>query len=197
MDAGRGRVARSRWLGARRLRERVVRPLQTLATCSRRCARGTTRSAARGADRRRPAGRGGLEVNALGDTLRASGWGRWRPARCSAQVMEEIDVAIFAFDGAGLAAAGQPRRASGCCGAAARAARSGATPERWGWRELPGGPGATAARRGLRGEAGPYELRRGTFRAGRAAAPAGGAGRPAAGAARGGARRRGSGWSGC
>ena len=68
-------------------------------TCSPRCARATTRSAraARSADD--ALGLALLEVNTLSETLRAQRLGALEATALLRRVMEEIDVAIFAFDG--------------------------------------------------------------------------------------------------
>ena len=106
-------------------------------TCSPRCARATTRSAraARSADD--ALGLALLEVNALSETLRSQ---RLRALEATAllrRVMEEIDVAVFAFDGErrlrlvnrGRRAAAQPARRA-TAGPAGRGARPGAVPRR-------------------------------------------------------------------
>ena len=75
------------------------------------------------------------QVNAMGATLRAQRLGALEATTLLRKVMEEIDVAIFAFDGGSQTAAGESRRR-----AAARAAggahveRRGRT--RWAWRNI-------------------------------------------------------------
>jgi two-component system nitrogen regulation sensor histidine kinase NtrY len=83
---------------ALRLRERVVRPLQTVANLL---------SALREGDfsLRAPRPRGGdalaqvhFEVNAIGETLREQRLGAVEAAALLHRVVEEVDVAVFAFD---------------------------------------------------------------------------------------------------
>ena len=120
------------------LRERVVRPLQTLVEPARGAARGRLLDARRAAPRATTrSALALLEVNALGETLREQRLGALEATALLRTVMAEIDVAVFAFDDGRRAAAGEPRRRaaarpaapSGCSGATrptlglARAAR--------------------------------------------------------------------------
>ena len=93
-------VAVGAWLGgAALLRERVARPLQTISNLLAALREGDYSIRARGASPEDPLGLALLEVNALRETLRAQ---RLRALEATAllrRVMEEIDVAVFAFDG--------------------------------------------------------------------------------------------------
>ena len=94
-----------------RSRERVVRPLQTLANLLAALREGDFSIRARGARReRRARARAARGQRARRDAARRSGSARSRPRRCSRTVMEEIDVAVFAFDARAPAAAREPRR---------------------------------------------------------------------------------------
>ena len=86
-------------LGALVARERVVRPLQTISNLLAALREGDYSIRARGAGADDALGLALLEVNALSETLRAQ---RLRALEATAllrRVMEEIDVAVFAFDG--------------------------------------------------------------------------------------------------
>jgi nitrogen fixation/metabolism regulation signal transduction histidine kinase len=88
------------WLGgAALLRDKVARPLQTISNLLAALREGDYSIQARGASPSHALGLALLEVNALRDTLRAQ---RLRALEATAllrRVMEEIDVAVFAFDG--------------------------------------------------------------------------------------------------
>ena len=80
------------------LRERVVRPLQTLSNLLGALREGDYSIRARGADRDDPLGLAFLEANVLGETLRSQRLGALEASNLLRTVMEEIDVAVFAFD---------------------------------------------------------------------------------------------------
>jgi PAS domain S-box-containing protein len=80
------------------LRDRVVRPLQTLSNLLGALREGDYSIRARGADRDDPLGLAFLEANVLGETLRAQRLGALEASNLLRTVMEEIDVAVFAFD---------------------------------------------------------------------------------------------------
>jgi len=80
------------------LRERVVRPLQTLSNLLGALREGDYSIRARGADRDDPLGLAFLEANVLGETLRSQRLGAMEASNLLRTVMEEIDVAVFAFD---------------------------------------------------------------------------------------------------
>ncbi|HKA87690.1 MAG TPA: ATP-binding protein [Haliangiales bacterium] len=87
------------WLGASAaLRERVVRPLQTLANLLAALREGDFTIRARHARNEDPLGAALAEVNLLGQTLRTQRLGALEASELLARVMEEIDVAVFAFD---------------------------------------------------------------------------------------------------
>ena len=80
------------------LRDRVVRPLQTLSNLLGALREGDYSIRARGADRDDPLGLAFLEANILGETLRAQRLGQMEATTLLRTVMEEIDVAVYAFD---------------------------------------------------------------------------------------------------
>ncbi|HEX2095296.1 MAG TPA: ATP-binding protein [Longimicrobiaceae bacterium] len=87
------------WLGFMvALRERIIRPLQTLSNLLAALREGDFSMRARGAGTDDALGLAFLEANVLADTLREQ---RIRALEATAllrRVMEEIDVAVFAFD---------------------------------------------------------------------------------------------------
>jgi len=90
------------WLGfAFTLRERVVRPLQTLSNLLAALLEGDYSIRSRGATTQDALGLAMLEVNALGQTLREQRLGALEATALLRKVMDEIEVAIFAFDGDG------------------------------------------------------------------------------------------------
>ncbi|MEO8294338.1 MAG: ATP-binding protein [Gemmatimonadota bacterium] len=89
------------WLGfAFAARQRVVRPLRTLASILAGLREGDYSSRARGADNRDVLGTVISEINALGDTLQEQRVGALEATALLRRVMGEIDVAVFAFDDA-------------------------------------------------------------------------------------------------
>jgi nitrogen fixation/metabolism regulation signal transduction histidine kinase len=87
------------WGFAFALRERVVVPLQTLSNLLAALREGDYSIRARGARVGDPLGEVQLEVNTLGETLREQRLGALEATTLLRTVMEEIDVAVFAFDG--------------------------------------------------------------------------------------------------
>ena len=88
------------WFGfSSALRTRVVLPLQTLSNLLAALREGDYSIRARGGRRDDPLGEVILEVNALSTTLREQRLGALEAAALLTKVMEEIDVAVFAFDG--------------------------------------------------------------------------------------------------
>jgi two-component system nitrogen regulation sensor histidine kinase NtrY len=83
------------------LRERVVRPLQTLSNMLAALREGDYSIRARGADREDALGLAFLESNLLGETLRTQRLGAMEATTLLRTVMSEIDVAVFAFDDSG------------------------------------------------------------------------------------------------
>jgi two-component system nitrogen regulation sensor histidine kinase NtrY len=87
------------WIGfALAARERFVRPLQTLANMLAGLREGDYSLRARQADAQDPLGLAMLETNILGETLREQRLGALEATALLRRVMEEIDVAVFAFD---------------------------------------------------------------------------------------------------
>ena len=92
-------LAAALWLGfALALRERVIRPLQTLSNLLGGLREGdfSLRARAQGSDALSLAV---MEANALAQTLREQRVGAMEATALLRKVMEEIDVAVFAFDG--------------------------------------------------------------------------------------------------
>jgi PAS domain S-box-containing protein len=86
------------WLLAIALRERVVRPLQTLGNLIAALREGDYSIRARGGRLDDALGQAMFEVNALRDPLRDQRLGALEATALLRRIMEEIDVAIFAFD---------------------------------------------------------------------------------------------------
>ena len=90
------------WLiGAFAVRERVARPLQTLANLLAALREEDYSIRARGASPEDPLGLAALEVNALTETLRSRRLESVEATALLARVIAEIDAAIFAFDAFG------------------------------------------------------------------------------------------------
>ena len=86
------------WGVALALKERVVRPLQTLSNLLAALLEGDYSIRSRGASTEDALGLAMLEVNALGETQREQRLGALEATALLRKVMEEIDVAVFAFD---------------------------------------------------------------------------------------------------
>jgi two-component system nitrogen regulation sensor histidine kinase NtrY len=87
------------WIGfAFAVRERVICPLQTLSNLLSALREGDFSIRARGARSDDPLGLALLEVNALSTTLRLQRLGALEATALLRAVIEEIDVAVFAFD---------------------------------------------------------------------------------------------------
>ncbi|MBD0373382.1 MAG: PAS domain-containing protein, partial [Pyrinomonadaceae bacterium] len=87
------------WLGySFALRERVVRPLQTISNLLAALREGDYSIRARGASMEDALGDVMLEVNALGETLREQRLGALEATALLRAVMAKIDVAVFTFD---------------------------------------------------------------------------------------------------
>jgi nitrogen fixation/metabolism regulation signal transduction histidine kinase len=87
------------WLGfAFATRERVIRPLQTLSNLLSALREEDFSFRGRGAGRGDPLGEVLLEVNALSDTLKHQRLGALEATALLRTVMEEINLAVFAFD---------------------------------------------------------------------------------------------------
>jgi len=88
------------WLGfAFGTRERVVRPLQIVSNLLAALREGDFSIRARGAGTEDALGEVMVEVNALAETLRQQRLGALEATALLRKVMEEIDVAVFSFDG--------------------------------------------------------------------------------------------------
>ena len=88
------------WLGcAASVRFRVIRPLQTMANLLLALREGDFSIRARGARRDEPLGDVYAEINFLGNVLQGQRLGALEATALLRTVMEEIDVAVFAFDG--------------------------------------------------------------------------------------------------
>lgn len=153
------------WLGvALGLRERVVFPLQTISNLLAALREGDYSIRGHGARRTDALAEVMREVNALGDTLRGQRLSALEATTLLRKVMEEIDVAVFAFDGeqrlrlvnrAGERLLAQPgERLLGC-----QADELGLAPS------LTGEPTRTVEI-AFPGAVGRYELRRQSFREG-------------------------------
>ena len=90
------------WLGfALAAQNRVVRPLQTMANLLSALREGDFSVRARGAQRHEPLGDVMSEINTLSRTLQEQRMNALEATALLRTVMEEIEVAIFAFDGEG------------------------------------------------------------------------------------------------
>lgn len=95
-----GLLAVGAWLlGALLVRERVIRPLQTISNLLAALWEGDYSIRARGANPHDALGLALLEVNALSETLRGQRLRELEATALLRRVIEEIDVAVFAFDG--------------------------------------------------------------------------------------------------
>lgn len=87
------------WIGAAvTVRERVATPLRTLANLLEAMREGDYSIRARNAAHEDALGEVMQQVNAIGETLRAQRLGAMEATALLRKVMEEIDVAVFAFD---------------------------------------------------------------------------------------------------
>ena len=144
------------------LRERVVRPLQTLSNLLGALREGDYSIRARGADRDDPLGLAFLEANILGETLRTQRLGQMEATTLLRTVMAEIDVAVYAFD--------EHQRLRLVNRAGARVLDQteerllGRTAEQLGLEEPLGGETPRAMDIALPGARGRWEVRRSVFR---------------------------------
>jgi PAS domain S-box-containing protein len=153
------------WLGFTfALRERVVRPLQIVSNLLAALREGDFSVRARGARADDALGEVMLEVNALSETLREQRLGALEASALLRKVMEEIDVAVFAFDGdrrlrlvnrAGERLLGQPAERLLGRGAEELGLKEGTGSETHGILEL-----------SFPGRGGRFEVRRSDFRQG-------------------------------
>src|SRR5262245_52264055 len=156
------------WLSiSANLKNRIVRPLQTLSNILAAIREGDYSIRGRRAATGDALGEVMLEVNDLGETLRGQRLGAMEATALLRTVMEEIDVAVFAFDGerrlrlvnrAGERLLAEPARHL-----------LGGTSEEVGLAACLGGPddsGPYTMQMVFPGGAGRWEIRRGTFREG-------------------------------
>ena len=151
------------WLAiAATLREHVIRPLQTVSNMLAALRERDFSMRARGSNPTDALGLLLLELNGLGEDLRAQRLGALEATALLRRVMEEIDVAVFAFDGsqalrlvnrAGAALLGRPREQALGRGAAELGLGACFTADAPGVVDLE-----------LAGARGRWEVRRGTFR---------------------------------
>jgi PAS domain S-box-containing protein len=154
------------WLAfAFTLRERVVRPLQTLSNLLAALLEGDYSIRSRGATSQDALGLAMLEVNALGQTLREQRLGALEATALLRKVMDEIDVAVFAFDSEGKLRVVN-RAGERLAGQAAERMR-GRTAQALGLAEFITGQPQRTYDGGFPGGAkGRWEIRRSTFRQG-------------------------------
>ncbi len=146
------------------VRERVTRPLQTVANLLGALREGDYSVRGRGTRRGDPLGEVYLESNALADTLREQRLGALEADVLLTQVMQEIDVAVLTFDAEGTLKF--VNRAGERLLGLPRARLMNQKAEGLGLAELLEGPVPRRLTRTFAVEGGPYELRRGTFRQG-------------------------------
>jgi nitrogen fixation/metabolism regulation signal transduction histidine kinase len=151
------------WIvGSMSLRERVVRPLQTLSNLLAALRESDYSIRARGARTSSPLGLAFHEVNALADTLRKQRLDAREATGLLRRVMEEIEVAIFAFDD------GRRLRLVNGHGEALLALPSerllGADAARLGLAATLEGETPRMVELALPGRAGRWEVRRGSYR---------------------------------
>jgi nitrogen fixation/metabolism regulation signal transduction histidine kinase len=152
------------WAGAAlALRERVVRPLQTLSNLLAALREGDYSIRARGADTGSPLALALHEVNALTDALRRQRLDALEATGLLRRVMEEIEVAIFAFDEQEGRLRLLNRRAEELLGLPAERAL-GADAGTLGLAAALGGETPRLLELALPGRAGRWQLRRGRYR---------------------------------
>jgi PAS domain S-box-containing protein len=144
------------------LRERVVRPLQTLSNMLAALREGDYSIRARGADREDALGLAFLESNLLGETLRTQRLGAMEATALLRTVMSEIDVAVFAFDEEDRVRLAN--RAAERLLAQTSERLLGRTAEQVGLDEQLEGPTPRTMDITFPGGAGRWEVRRGSFR---------------------------------
>lgn len=167
LDAGLGTmlalVVVAAWLlGALVIRERAARPLQTLSNLVAAVREGDTSIRARGADPDDTLGLAYWEVNALAEQARDRRFEALSAASLLRQVMESIDVALFAFDPEGRLRVVN-RDGEALLGMPAERA-IGRDAVSLGLAEALAGETPRLAELRLPGRAGRWEIRRGTYR---------------------------------
>ena len=158
-----GIVAGAAWLlGALAVRERAARSLQTLSNLIAAVREGDTSIRARGADPGDTLGLAYWEVNALAEQARQRRYEALAAASLLRQVMESIDVALFAFDPEGRLRVVN-RDGEQLLGMPAERA-IGRDAASLGLAEALAGGTPRLAELQLPGRAGRWEIRRGTYR---------------------------------
>ena len=145
-----------------RLRSRLILRLKTLSNLVSALREGDYSVRGREAEREDPVGEVVWEVNALGDQLRTQRLGELEAAALLGQVLEEIDVAIFAFDGTGVLRL--VNRAGARILQRAPSQLLGQRAAALGMAGLLEGETPRRVEHDLGGQGGPYELRRSQFR---------------------------------
>jgi two-component system, NtrC family, nitrogen regulation sensor histidine kinase NtrY len=143
---------------------RVVFPLRTLSNLLAALREGDFSIRARGANIDDALGEVLREVNALGETLRTQRLGALEATALLRKVMEEIDVAVFAFDGLGRLRL--VNRAGERVLAGTEERLLGRTAEELGLAECVQGETPRIAQIVFPGKSGRWEIHRGTFREG-------------------------------
>jgi two-component system nitrogen regulation sensor histidine kinase NtrY len=146
------------------VRERVARPLQTVANLLAALREGDYSVRGRGARSEDPLGEVLLEANALGETLREQRLGEMEAGALLTHVMDKIDVAVLAFDATGtlklINHAGERMLGLPRVHLMNKSARA------LGLSDLLEGAVPRRLTRSFAVEGGPYELRRSSFRQG-------------------------------
>jgi nitrogen fixation/metabolism regulation signal transduction histidine kinase len=151
------------WIGfAVAARQRVVRPLRTLAGLLAGLREGDFSSRARGSDPRDALGTVIGEINALGDTLQEQRVGALEATALLRRVMSEIDVAVYAFDDADTLVL-LNRAGERLLGRPAERAL-GLNADQLGLAAFLAGEAPRVVEAMLPGATGRWEIRRGTFR---------------------------------
>jgi len=143
---------------------RVVFPLRTLSNLLAALREGDFSIRARGANVEDALGEVLREVNALGETLRQQRLGALEATALLRKVMEEIDVAVFAFDGLGCLRL--VNRAGERVLARPEERLLGRTAEELGLAECLQGETPRMAQIAFPGKSGRWEIHRGSFREG-------------------------------
>ncbi len=144
------------------LRERIVRPLQTLSNMLAALREGDFSLRARLSHSDDALGLALMEINLLGDTLRSQRLGALEATSLLRAVMSEIDVAIFAFDDAGFLRLAN--RAGERLLSQPHERLAGRTAESLGMAEFLTGPTPRVHDRSFPGGHGRWEVRRTIFR---------------------------------
>jgi nitrogen fixation/metabolism regulation signal transduction histidine kinase len=144
------------------LRSRLVRRLKTLSNLVSALREGDYSVRGRDAERADPLGEVLWEVNALGDQLRTERLGELEASALLGQVLEEIDVGIFAFDGGGTLRL--VNRAGARLLQRPPSQLLGREASVLGMTELLEGETPRRVETDFGGQGGPYELRRSQFR---------------------------------